>query len=170
MPLVSHPFCCDRPSNVWGNVHIMKLSCWPERCRTEECLVSVERMQSTVMHGGANCLGVVINNNNNNNNNLRQDNPSQSLGLNLGPSDTKQESSPTLFTRYNYYSRATIKDANHFSVKFEVLFILNDRFGLLIFLQSFPLRFLISYNCAVLSTFADVILTFNELLLDFSKT
>jgi hypothetical protein len=142
MPLASHPACCDRPSNIWRNVHILKFSCWPEWCGTEECLVSVEGMQSIVQHGGANCLGKVNNNNNNNNNiNLRQGNPSQSVDLNLGPSDTKQESSPTLFTRYNYYSRATVKDANHFTVKYEVLFILNNRFTLLIFLKSFPLRF-----------------------------
>jgi len=89
------------------------------------------------MHSGANCLGEVKNNKNI----LRYDNPSKSLDLNLRPWDTKKESSPTLFTRYDYYSLSTVKDANHFSVKYEVLFILNDRFGLLIFLHSFPLRF-----------------------------
>jgi hypothetical protein len=95
-------------------------------------------MQSVLVHCGPNCLGEVKKNKN-----LREDNPSKSLDLNLGPSDTKQESSPTLFTRCSYYSRAKLKDENHFAVKYEVLFILNNNFGLLIFLQSFPLRFLI---------------------------
>lgn len=89
------------------------------------------------MQCGANCFGEVKNNKNI----LWRNNPSHSLDLNLRPSDTKQESSPILFTRYDYYSRSTAKDANLFSVKYEVLFILNIKFGLLIFLHSFPLRF-----------------------------
>jgi len=51
------------------------------------------------MHFGANCLGEVKNYENN----LRYDNPSQSLDLNLRPSDTKQESSSTLLQ--SFYSK-----------------------------------------------------------------
>jgi len=64
MPLASHPACCDRPSNIWRNVHIMKLSCRFLWRRTEECLVSVQRIQSALMQCGVNCLGEVKNNKN----------------------------------------------------------------------------------------------------------
>jgi hypothetical protein len=137
MPLASHLVCCDRPSNIRRNVHIMKLLCWTVWRRTEECLVSVQRIQSILMHCSANCFGEVKNNKNN----LRQVNPSQSLDLNLRPSDTKQQSSLTLFHQVQLLQSCYSKRRKHFTVKNEDLFILYNNFGLLIFLHSFPLRF-----------------------------
>jgi hypothetical protein len=57
------------------------------------------------MHCSASCLGEVKNNKNN----LRQDNPSQSLDLNLRPSDTKKESSPTPFHQVQLLQSCNVK-------------------------------------------------------------